>query len=130
MAQAPQPPHKPAAPQPQPQHKPPPPLRDPAEGKSPAIGGGHLAKTDDPRVDERDRTLRPGDPQPIGVSGRLIEDGERDPDTVAEEQRARSAEIEAMGVEAWKNSIDERSEEEKSEHPTVLPPPQQYGSEK
>ena len=102
------------------------PLLDPAEGKSPAIGGGHLT---DPRVDERDRTFRPGDPQPIGVSGLLIEDGERDPGTVAEEQRARSAEIEAMGVEAWKASIDERPEEEKLAHPTVVPAPQRYGSD-
>ena len=154
MAQAPQPPHKPAPPQqhqaPKPGDKPPAPkpgdkndklhqqgefkeghapLRDPAEGKPPAVGGGHLTDPRDPRVDERDRTFRPGDPQPIGVSGLLIEDGERDPGTVAEEQRIRSAEIEAMGVEAYKDSIDERSEEEKSEHPTVLPPPQRYGSD-
>ena len=125
MAQAPQPPHRPA---PGPA-KPPPPLKDPAEGKPPAIGGGHLAKTGEPHVDERDRPLRPGDPQPIGVSGLLIEDGERDPGTVAEEQRARSAEIETMGVEAYKDSIDERSEVEKNEHPTVALAPQRYGSD-
>ena len=117
MAQAPQPPHRPA-PGPAKPAAPPPPLKDPAEGKSPAIGGGHLTKTgDDPHVEDRNR--RPGDPQPIGVAGLLIEDGSRDPGTVAEEQRLRSAEIEAMGVEAWKDSIDERSDEEKREHPTV-----------
>ena len=150
MAQAPQPPHKPAPPQQHQAPKPPAPkpgdkddkihqqgdfkeghapLKDPAEGKPPAIGGGHLAKTGEPHVDERDRPLRPGDPQPIGVSGQLIEDGERDPGTVAEEQRARSAEIEAMGVEAWKDSIDERSDEEKAAHPTVAPAPQRFGSD-
>jgi hypothetical protein len=49
-----------------------------------------------------------GYPPTIGVKGAPIEDGERDPDTVAEEQRARSAEIEAMGSEAWKAAHDER----------------------
>ena len=124
MAQAPQPPHKPAPHTPPPAAKPHPPLKDPAEGKPPAIGGGHLARTgEDPHVDDRDR--RPGDPQPLGVSGLLIEDGERDPGTVAEEQRARSAEIEAMGVEAWKDAHDERGDEERAAHPTIAPSPQQ-----
>lgn len=36
-----------------------------------------------------------------GVKGEHIEDGERDPDTIAEEQRRRSAEMEAMGVDAY-----------------------------
>lgn len=98
MAQAPQPPHKPAAPQPQPAHKPPPTLRDPAEGKPPAVVGQQL-------VDERRPT--------IGVKGEPIEDGERDPDTIAEEQRRRSDEIQAAGVERWKYDHDTRSEEEK-----------------
>jgi hypothetical protein len=126
MATTPQPPHKPAAPPPQPPkpggkddklhqhgdfkegHAP---LKDPNEGKSPAIY--------DPR--EREQDLGPGGPRPLGVKGDFIDDGERDPDTVAEEQRRRSAEIEAMGVEAWKDAHDERSEEEKRAHPTVVP---------
>jgi hypothetical protein len=81
MAQAPQPPHRPAAP-------PPPPLKNPAEGKPPAV----IAKQGE------DEGPRPT----IGVKGEPIDDGSRDPDTVAEEQRRRSAEIEGMGVEAWK----------------------------
>ena len=100
MAQAPQPPHKPAAPQPQPQHKPPP-LRDPAEGKPPAVVG--YATPEDNK-----------EPRPtIGVKGEPIEDGERDPDTIAEEQRRRSDEIQAVGIERWKYDQDTRSEEEK-----------------
>jgi hypothetical protein len=107
MAQAPQPPNRPA---PGPAK---PPLRDPAEGKPPAIGGGHLAK--------QGEEINPGAgyARPIGVKGEPIEDGERDPDTVAEEQRRRSAEIEAMGVEAYKDSIDERTPEQRSEHAAV-----------
>ena len=37
----------------------------------------------------------------IGVKGEHIDDGERDPDTIAEEQRRRSAEIEKVGVDAY-----------------------------
>ena len=93
MATAPQPPHKPAAPQP---HQTPKPsdkkddknhedkhghtLRDPAEGKPPAVLGEQQGR-DTPR-------------QTIGVKGEPIEDGERDPDTVPEEQRRRAAEME------------------------------------
>ena len=111
MAQAPQTPHKPAASQPHQAPKPPDKkddknhedkhghtLRDPAEGQPPAVLGEH---TDHPRETPR---------QTIGVKGLPIEDGERDPDTIAEEQRRRSAEMEAMGVEAWKAAHDERSE--------------------
>jgi hypothetical protein len=111
MAQTPQPPNRPAPGS----AKPPlPPLRDPAEGKSPAIGGGHLAKQGEEKINPG-----AGYAQPIGVKGEPIEDGERDPDTVAEEQRRRSAEIEAMGVEAYKDSIDERTPEQRSERAAV-----------
>jgi hypothetical protein len=42
--------------------------------------------------------------------------------TIADEQRERSAEIEAMGVEAWKAAHDERSqEEEQHQVPGVSP---------
>ncbi len=157
MAQAPQPPHKPAPPQQhqQTQHKPPDkpadkdrdkptdkdreqtarddklheqgeykqghvPLRDPTEGKPPAVAGGHVV----PQGEERDRG--PGGYRPtIGVKGEPIEDGERDPDTIAEEQRRRSDEMAAMGVQAWKEAHDERSDEEKRQNPLsrgMLPP--------
>ena len=79
-----QPPHQPPnRPTPGP---PKPPLKDPAEGKSPAIGGGHLARTDEPAP------RAPPDP-PV--------------ETIADEQRRRSAEIEEMGVEAWKASMSD-----------------------
>ena len=109
------------------------PLRDPAEGKPPAAGGGHLGPIRAIRASTS--AIEPSGlaiPSQIGVSGLLIEDGERDPGTVAEEQRIRSAEIEAA---RWASKlirgdlIDARSEEEKSDHPTVLPPPQRYGSD-
>jgi hypothetical protein len=37
----------------------------------------------------------------IGVRGEPLEDGERDPDTIAEEQRRRSDEMEKVGVDAY-----------------------------
>jgi hypothetical protein len=65
-------------------------LRNPAEGKPPAIVTKHGEEG-------------PGGYRPtIGVKGEPIEDGARDPDTIAEEQRRRSAEIEGVGVEQWK----------------------------
>jgi hypothetical protein len=45
--------------------------------------------------------------------GEPIEDGERDPDTIAEEQRRRSEEIEKEGVEPWKAKRDQRPDNEK-----------------
>jgi hypothetical protein len=86
-------------------------LRDPAEGKPPAVLGGNVTKHDE---EERDRQ-RPT----IGVKGEPIEDGERDPDTIAEEQRRRSAEMEAKGVEPWKDEHDERTREEREGHRRV-----------
>jgi hypothetical protein len=45
--------------------------------------------------------------------GKPIEDGERDPDTIAEEQRRRAEEIDREGVEPWKAKRDERPDDEK-----------------
>ena len=47
-----------------------------------------------------------------GVKGEHIEDGERDPDTIAEEQRRRSTEMEAVGVDAYMKAHSTRIEEE------------------
>jgi hypothetical protein len=47
--------------------------------------------------------------------GEPIEDGERDPDTIAEEQRRRSEEIDKEGVEKWKAKRDERPDDERPE---------------
>ena len=110
MAQAPQPPHKTGAqpPQQQPQK---------TGAQPPAVTrSADVAKTgEDPKRDADDRPI-------IGVKGHPIEDGSRDPDTIAEEQRRRSAEMEKKGIEAWKAEHDERSEEEKRGQ-TVVPPP-------
>jgi hypothetical protein len=85
------------------------PLRDPSGGREPAV------VRRDARPDEQ-----LGYPPTIGVKGEPIEDGERDPDTIAEEQRMRSAEMEAMGSEAWKAAHDERS---RNELDNALPAP-------
>ena len=71
----------------------------------------HDDRSDDRRDDRRGAKLvgeegslvmplaEPGPGEPLvgatGVKGEHIEDGERDPDTIAEEQRRRSAEYEA-----------------------------------
>jgi hypothetical protein len=79
--------------------------------KLPAVMGGQITKHGD---EERDRQ-RPT----IGVKGEPIEDGERDPDTIAEEQRRRSADMEAKGIKAWLEEHDERTREQKEGHPRV-----------
>ncbi len=56
------------------------PLKDPAEGKSPAIGGGHLAKT--------------GEDAPKGPADPPVE-------TIADLQRKQSAHYEEMGDQAY-----------------------------
>ena len=50
--------------------------------------------------------------------------------TIADEQRERSAEIQAQGVESWKAEHDERSEEDKKPHQVrgVAPPAPEGGS--
>jgi hypothetical protein len=115
MAQPPQPPPKPQTPPPQQ----PPPLRDPAAGKPPAVGGGHVT-TQEERDRDHDKGRGPsGYRPPIGVKGEPIEDSERDPDTIAEEQRIRSADMEAKGVNKWKEEHDERPLEERGAQPRL-----------
>jgi hypothetical protein len=75
MAQAPTPHHDPAPPAP-PKGTTVLPLATPAKG------------------DEKPRPI-------IGVRGEEIDDGERDPDTIAEEQRRRSDEMQKVGVDAY-----------------------------
>lgn len=70
------------------------PLRDPSEGQVPAIVSGSLV---DPNAPAPQQYV---DPDPAW--------------TIADEQRARSEEIESMGVEAWKDANDSRTEEEKA----------------
>ena len=68
-------------------------------------------------------SLAPG--MTIGVKGEPIEDGERDPDTIAEEQRRRSAEIEAMGPAAYMAAHSSPAPEEPEAKPKVVAPPPQ-----
>ena len=93
MAQAPQPPHRPT---------PPPSAQGSAAGQAAGDRRGITKTGEEPHPATDDSAAT------IGVKGTPIEDGERDPDTIAEEQRRRSAEIEGMGVEAWKAAHDER----------------------
>jgi hypothetical protein len=60
----------------------------------------------------------------LGVAGKPLEDGARDPDTVAEEQRERSEEIAKIGVQKWVDARDERPEDERTNRqvPGVAPP--------
>ena len=84
------------------------PLRDPSEGRAPAVIGQDVATYgDDPQG-----TFINQEHVTIGVLGEPIEDGERDPDTIAEEQRRRSEEMEEQGVGAWMAARDSRSEAE------------------
>jgi hypothetical protein len=55
----------------------------------------------------------------IGVKGEAIEDGERDPDTIAEEQRRRSDETEAA-----------RGKDLHATNKAPLPPPEHHQSKK
>ena len=107
------------------------PLKDPSEGKSPAVIGHNVA-TRDARGAREDEG--PGGYGPtIGVRGLPIEDGERDPDTIAEEQRRRSAEMEQMGMAAWNAAHDELSDEERSGARQVAgaaPPPRIEGEKR
>lgn len=48
----------------------------------------------------------------IGVKGEPIDDGERDPDTIAEEQRKRSDDMEKEGMSKWIAAHDERKGEQ------------------
>lgn len=64
------------------------------------------------------------DPRAIGISGKRLEDGERDPDTIAEEQRKRSEEIAKAGVSKWVDDHDQRPPNERTNKqvPGVAPP--------
>ena len=84
------------------------PLRDPSEGKAPAVIGQDVAQYGGDFQDQ-------GYAQEhvtIGVRGEPIEDGERDPDTIAEEQRMRADDMQTQGVHAWMAARDSRSEDE------------------
>ena len=83
------------------------PLRDPSEGKAPAVIGQDVAQYGGDFQDQ-------GYAQEhvtIGVRGEPIEDGERDPDTIAEEQRMRADDMQAQGVHAWMAARDLRLED-------------------
>ena len=70
------------------------PLRDPSEGRNPAVIGQDVGAWNGDFQDQ-------GYAQEhvtVGVKGEPIEDGERDPDTIAEEQRRRSEDMQAEGV--------------------------------
>lgn len=71
--------------------------------------------------------LAPG--MTIGVKGEPIEDGERDPDTIAEEQRRRSAEIEAKGPEAYMREHSTPIPEEDKFKKVVAPPQVEHHEE-
>jgi hypothetical protein len=76
---------------------------------------------DDPAIQPPSRDY---DPRPIGVAGKRLDDGERDPDTVAEEQRRRSDEIAKVGTAKWVDDHDERAPEDRTNRqiPGVAPP--------
>ena len=57
----------------------------------------------------------------IGVLGKPIDDGEDDPDTIAGEQRRRSAEMEKVGVEAYMKAHSAPAPDEAPKQ--VSPPP-------
>ena len=83
------------------------PLRDPSEGRAPAVIGQDVgAWTGNEQQDYAEEHVT------VGVRGEPIEDGERDPDTIAEEQRRRSEDMQAEGVESWMAARDSRTQEE------------------
>lgn len=102
MAQPPQSPPKHTPPPqglpPQPQGVPPPPPSGNVvkHGEAPKVEAGGYRPT-------------------IGVKGEAIDDGERDPDTIAEEQRARSDEMERDGMAKWIAEHDERKGEHEAQ---------------
>jgi hypothetical protein len=84
------------------------PLKDPSEGQAPAVIGQDVGAWNGDFQDQ-------GYAQEhvtVGVRGEPIEDGERDPDTIAEEQRRRSEDMQAEGVQTWMAQRDSRSEQE------------------
>lgn len=99
MASTPHPPPRPEPPKPPP---PKPPTHD-----QPAVVGAHAEPGPG------------GYAKPIGVMGKPIDDGERDPDTIAEEQRRRSEEMEKVGVDAYMKSHSAPTTEEEREKKQV-----------
>jgi hypothetical protein len=87
--------------QPHPTPKPPPPK--PPEDDDAAKSSGD-AQVDKIRLAEEERKRNPPDP-PV--------------ETVADEQRKRSEEIDEMGVERWKAAHDERKGDERRQIPGV-----------
>ena len=87
------------------------PLRDPSEGKSPAVIGQDLQHWEG-EGDFQDQASAQPQPPVIGVDGYEIDDGERDPGTIAEEQRRRSEEMQEQGVGAWMAARDSRTREQ------------------
>ena len=83
------------------------PLRDPSHGQNPAVIGQDVgAWVGNEQQDYAEEHVT------IGVDGEPIEDGERDPGTIAEEQRRRSEDMQAEGVQTWMAQRDSRSEQE------------------
>ncbi len=86
------------------------PLRDPSEGTAPAVIGQDVQQWSGDG-DYQDQAAAQQQAPVIGVKGEPIEDGERDPDTIAEEQRIRSEEMQEQGLN-WMASRDSRTEEQ------------------
>jgi hypothetical protein len=97
------------------------PLRDPSEGQNPAVIGQDVAQYSG--GDWPEETVV------IGVAGEQIEDGERDPDTIAEEQRRRSEDMQAEGVETWMAQRDSRTDEERANSQFVAEEPRERRGE-
>jgi hypothetical protein len=111
---------QPRRPQPQPQRRDPPPLRTEEDNYPPpavqenrviASGGGRL-----PTTGEEVESFAP--PEPV--------------QTIADEQRERSAYIESIGVEAFKAEYDDRLTKEAGAQPQIegAQYPDQYESER
>jgi hypothetical protein len=92
------------------------PLRDPSEGRAPAVIGQNIAQYDAEYAGDYQEQMAAQQQAPvIGVDGEPIEDGERDPGTVAEEQRQRSEDMQEQGVLAWMAARDSRTPEQIAE---------------
>ena len=99
------------------------PLRDPSHGQNPAVIGQDVgAWVGNEQQDYAEEHVT------LGVRGEPIEDGERDPDTIAEEQRRRSEEMQAEGLN-WMASRDSRSEQELADSQFVADEPRGSNAE-
>ena len=102
------------------------PLKDPSEGQAPAVIGQNITQFDDGDFQDQGYAQ---EHVTIGVRGEPIEDGERDPDTIAEEQRRRSEEMQEQGVQAWMTAHDSRSEQEIADSQFVAEEPRERHGE-